>query len=49
MNVKLHAVTDASGRPLSFLVTAGQVSDYTAAAALLDNLPKAQWLLGDSG
>ena len=41
MNTKLHAVTDANGRPLSFFMTAGQVSDYTGAAALLDDLPKA--------
>lgn len=27
----------------------GQVSDYTGAAALLDELFKAKWLLGDSG
>jgi len=27
-------------------MTAGQVSDYTGAAALLDDLPKAQWMLG---
>lgn len=49
MNTKLHAVTDANGRPISFFMTAGQVSDYTGAAALLDGLPKAQWLLGDRG
>ncbi|RYE72779.1 MAG: IS5 family transposase [Oxalobacteraceae bacterium] len=49
LNTKLHAVTDANGRPLSFFMTAGQVSDYTGAAALLDDLPKAQWLLGDRG
>ncbi len=49
MNTKLHAVADANGRPLSFFMTAGQVSDYTGAAALLDDMPKAQWLLGDSG
>ena len=30
-------------------MTAGQVSDYTGAAALRDDLPKAQWLLGDRG
>ena len=30
-------------------MTAGQVSDYTGAAALLGDLPKAQWLLGDRG
>ena len=41
MNTKLHAVADANGRPLSFFMTAGQVSDYTGAAALLDDLPKA--------
>jgi transposase len=49
MNTKLHAVADANGRPLSFFMTAGEVSDYTGAAALLDDLPKAQWLLGDRG
>ncbi len=49
MNTSLHAVSDADGRPLSFFMTAGQVSDYTGAAALLDDLPKAQWLLGDRG
>lgn len=46
MNTKLHAIADANGRPLSFFMTAGQVSDYTGAAALLDDMPKAQWLLG---
>ena len=49
MNTKLHAVADANGRPLSFFLTAGPTSDYTGAAALLDDLPKAQWLLGDRG
>jgi transposase len=49
MNTKLHAVTDAIGRPISFFMTAGQVSDYTGAAALLDGLPKTNWLLGDRG
>ena len=47
MNTKLHAVSDANGRPLSFFMTAGQVSDHTGAAALLDDLPQAHWLLGD--
>jgi hypothetical protein len=49
MNTKLHTVTDAEVRPLSFFMTAGQVSDYTGAAALLDDLPNAQWMLGDRG
>jgi len=42
MNTKLHAVIDQNRRPLSFFMTAGQVSDYTGAAALLDSLPMAQ-------
>ena len=49
MNTKLHAVTDAKGRPIRFFMSAGQVSDYTGAAALLGNLPKADWLLADRG
>jgi hypothetical protein len=40
MNTKLHADTDAAGRPLSFFMTAGQVSDYTGAAVLFDDLPR---------
>jgi transposase len=49
MNTKLHAATDANDRPLRFFMTAGQVSDYTGAAALLGDMPKAQWLLADRG
>jgi transposase len=49
MNTKLHAVADANGRPLSFFMTAGQISGYTSATALLDDLPKEQWLLGVRG
>lgn len=44
-----HAVTDANGRPISFFLTAGQVSDYTGAAGLLDSLPKAQRMLANRG
>lgn len=49
MNTKLHAVTDTSGRPVRPFITAGQVSDYTGAAALMNGLPKAEWLLADRG
>ncbi len=49
MNTKLHAVTDTLGRPIRFFMTAGQVSDYTGARALVSNLPAAEWLLGDRG
>lgn len=45
--IMLHAVTSANGRPISFFMTAGQISDYSGAAALLDSLPKAQWMLGE--
>ncbi len=49
MNTKLHAVTDTRGRPVRFFITAGQVSDYTDAAALMNGLPEADWLLADRG
>ena len=49
MNTKLHAVTDTRGRPVRFFITAGQVSDYTGAAALVNGLPEADWLLADRG
>lgn len=42
MNTKPYAVTDQNGRPLSFFMTTGQVSDYTGAATLLDSLPATQ-------
>jgi transposase len=42
-------VTDAKGRPLRFFMTAGQVSNYTGAAALLGSLPAAEWLIADQG
>ena len=37
------------GRPIRFFISSKQVSDYTGTAALLCNLPKADWLLGDRG
>jgi IS5 family transposase len=49
MNTKLHAVTDTTGQPIRFFMTAGQVSDYTGARALVESLPAADWLLGDRG
>ena len=42
-------MTDAKGRPLRFFMTAGQVSDYTGAAALLGSLPAAEWMIADRG
>ena len=49
MNTKPHAVTEGNGRPVRFFITAGQVSDYTGAAALMHGLPEADWLLADRG
>jgi transposase len=49
MNTKLHAICDSEGRPLNLFVTAGPVSDYTGARALLGSLPDVDWLLGDRG
>ena len=49
MNTKLHAASDSRRRPIRFFITAGQVSDYTGARALLGSLPQADWLLGDRG
>ena len=49
MNTRLHAVTDAKGRPQKLFMTAGQVSDDTGAAALPNSLPAAEWMLADRG
>ena len=49
LNTKLHAVTDAKGCLLKFFMAAGQVSDYTEAAAFLSSLPNALWMLTDRG
>ncbi|MCF2869456.1 IS5 family transposase [Octadecabacter sp. G9-8] len=49
MNTKLLAMTDKSGRPIRLFITPSQVSDYTRAAALMNGLPAAEWLLGDRG
>jgi transposase len=49
MNTKLHAICDSQGRPINCFVSAGQVSDYIGAKALLSSLPNVDWLLGDRG
>jgi transposase len=49
MNTKLHAICDSKGRPIDLFVTAGQVSDYIGAKALLSSLSNVDWLLGDRG
>ncbi len=46
---KLHIVCDGLGRPLTFFLSPGQMSNATGALALLNALPSAKWLLGDRG
>ena len=36
LTTKIHMLADALGRPLRFIITAGQVGDITQAPALLD-------------
>ena len=49
MNTKLHAICDSRGRPIDLFLTAGPVSDYIGARALISRLPNVKWLLGDRG
>lgn len=46
MNTKIHAVGDALGNPLRFVLTAGQRHDSKLVPELLENLP-AKALLAD--
>ncbi len=49
VNTRFHAATDATGRPISFLPSAGQESGDAGTAALLDERPRAEWRLADRG
>ncbi|WP_407947353.1 IS5 family transposase [Phaeovulum veldkampii] len=49
LNSKLHMVCDGLGRPLTFFLSPGQMSDAKGALVLLDALPPAKMLLGDKG
>ncbi len=42
-------VSDGRGRPLTFFLSPGQMSDARGAVVLLGDLPKAKRLLGDKG
>ena len=48
MTTKIHAVVDALGNPLRFILSPGQASDMTQAEALIEGLP-ADHVLGDKG
>ncbi|TVP72520.1 MAG: hypothetical protein EA339_06490 [Rhodobacteraceae bacterium] len=47
--MNLHTITDAIGRPITFVLSAGQVSDYARAAALSSELPQADRFIADRG
>ncbi|WP_376780423.1 IS5 family transposase [Paracoccus jeotgali] len=49
LNSKLHMVCDGLGRPLTFFLSPGQMSDAKGALALLSDLPSAKVLLADKG
>jgi transposase len=46
---KIHALTDVIGRPFALMLTPGNVSDITAAPALLERASGMRYLLGDKG
>jgi transposase len=46
-NTKIHAITDAKGRLLSFLLTGGEAHDCTVAERLIGRTAAAEELLGD--
>nr|WP_255435610.1 IS5 family transposase [Paracoccus sp. S1E-3] len=49
LNSKLHMICDGLGRPLTFFLSPGQMSDAKGALALLRDLPPARTLLADKG
>ena len=49
LNTKLHALTDAKGRPIRMYLNAGHRSDYLGAAALVSSLPPTKSLIADRG
>lgn len=48
LTTKLHCITDGTGRPLKFLITAGQASDCSQAEVLLQG-HRAEAVLADKG
>lgn len=48
MSTKIHAVVDALGNPLRWILTGGEVADITQAPTLIEGL-HAQTVVGDKG
>ena len=49
MSTKIHAVVDARGLPVRFVLTPGQASDKTTLPVLIDGLPLARDVVADRG
>ncbi|WP_411756062.1 transposase [Sinorhizobium meliloti] len=47
MNSKLHAVCDGAGKPITLLLSEGQMSDHKGARLILKALPSATCLIAD--
>lgn len=48
MTTKIHAVVDALGNPLRYILTGGQVSDITQASKLIEGFDS-DMVIGDKG
>ncbi|MGG0261521.1 IS5 family transposase [Bacillus mycoides] len=48
LNTKIHLVVEANGNPIKFMITGGEVSDFTEAVPLITGL-KAENLIADKG
>jgi transposase len=48
-STKIHALADRLCRPITFLITGGQIADCTAGALLLERLPACRLLHADKG
>ena len=46
---KIHALTDALGLPVRFILTGGQAADITQAIRLMTNIGSTSALLADKG
>jgi transposase len=49
MSTKIHMLTDASGRPVRFILTAGQANDATQADRLLEGVQNTAHVIADKG
>lgn len=46
---KIHMAVDAFGLPVSFMITGGQVHDCKVAPALIEALPRSEYVIADKG